>query len=439
MHEPALAPTHVAAPSAPAPALGRIGRYELIDRLGGGGMAEVFRARIVGAEGFSRRVAIKRVLPGYSDNPAFAAMFVGEAQVCARMQHPNVVSVIDFDRDADRRLFLVMELVDGVDLDKLMASGPLPAWAIIYVITEVLRGLGYAHELPGGRLVHRDVSPHNVLVSWEGAVKVSDFGIAKIRAEGAASASVMIKGKPAYMSPEQASGGAIDGRSDLFAAGIMLWELLACRRLFTGDTQEVLAQLFCKPIATPSESRPTSEDLEAVCMRLLSRDVDARYRTAEEAIADLAGCADAPRDGRGDLVRLLAERFAVAGHSAPARGSIPTPISTFGARRPARWPIAVVLGLLAAAAAATTFAVLRRDRVAEVAPVDAVDAAPVTVDAAPAPVDAAVDAAPPPVEAAVDVVAAPDDADSPPKPASRRRRPRNPTPDNGIREVQLGR
>jgi hypothetical protein len=437
MHEPALAPTHVAAPAAPAaPALGRIGRYELIDRLGGGGMAEVFRARIVGAEGFSRRVAIKRVLPGYSDNPAFAAMFVGEAQVCARMQHPNVVSVIDFDRDAERRLFLVMELVDGVDLDKLMASGPLPAWAIIYVITEVLRGLGYAHELPGGRLVHRDVSPHNVLVSWEGAVKVSDFGIAKIRAEGAASASVMIKGKPAYMSPEQASGGAIDGRSDLFAVGIMLWELLACRRLFTGDTQEALAQLFCKPITPPSESRPTAEDLEAVCMRLLSRDVDDRYRTAEEAIADLAACADAPRDGRGDLVRLLAERFAVAG-SVPARGSVPTPISTFGARRPARWPIAVVLGLLAAAAGATTFAVLRRDR-AEAAPAGVVDAAPVTVDAAPAPDAApATDAAPPPVDVAVDAAPAADVA--PPKPASRRRRPSKPAPDNGIREVQLGR
>jgi serine/threonine-protein kinase len=163
------------------------GKYILDKRLGGGGMAEVFLARTVGAEGFSRRVAIKRVLPGYSENPQFAKMFVAEAQLSSRLQHPNVVSVADFDRDAEGRLFLVMELVEGVDLDGLNATGMLSFPLIIHVIGEVLRGLGYAHDLPpagdGVRgLIHRDVSPHNVLLSWEGAVKVSDFGIAKARA-----------------------------------------------------------------------------------------------------------------------------------------------------------------------------------------------------------------------------------------------------------------
>ncbi len=364
-------------PSTPTdPSLGQLGRYQLVARLGGGGMAEVFRAQIVGAEGFARTVAIKRVLPGFSDNPAFAEMFVSEARVCSRLQHPNVVSVIDFDRDHERRLFLVMELVDGVDLDGLMATGPLPLPAVIYVITEVLRGLGYAHDLPDGGatsdgrvmrgLVHRDVSPHNVLVSWEGAIKVSDFGIAKARAQSAATASHIIKGKPAYMSPEQANGGALDGRSDLFAVGIMLWEMLTGQRLFVGDTREALAQLFFKPIPLPSAVRPgVPPDLEAVTMRLLARELPERTARAEDAIDELAGCADAPRDGRSELVRLLAERFAhapkttrtgrtpMAGSALPQHGgpgpggSAPRPVSahpaTHGAPgHAARAPVSAV-------------------------------------------------------------------------------------------------
>lgn len=206
--------------------LGTSGKYRLDTRLGGGGMAEVFLGSMLGAEGFSRRVAIKRVLPGYSDNPSFARMFVAEAQISSRLQHPNIVSVLDFDRDADGRLFLVMEHVDGRDLDALCASGPLPLPVIIFVISEVLRGLGHAHDLPSGTelrgIVHRDVSPHNVLLSWAGAVKVSDFGIAKARQASEVSASVFIKGKPAYMSPEQANGQPLDGRSDLFAVGLTL-------------------------------------------------------------------------------------------------------------------------------------------------------------------------------------------------------------------------
>ena len=149
-------------------------------------MAEVFLGSMVGAEGFSRKVAIKRVLPGFSDNPSFGQMFVAEAQISAQLQHPNIVSVLDFDRDSENRLFLVMELVEGRDLDALVASGLLPIPLVIFVITEVLRGLGHAHDLPVSTstlrgIVHRDVSPHNVLLSWEGAVKVSDFGIAKAR------------------------------------------------------------------------------------------------------------------------------------------------------------------------------------------------------------------------------------------------------------------
>lgn len=301
-------------------------------------MAEVFAGSTVGAEGFSRRIAIKRVLPGYSDNAAFAQMFVSEARISSQLVHPNIVSVLDFDRDADGRLFLVMELVDGADLDALLATGVLPHAVVIFVIAEVLRGLGFAHDLPTASdlrgVVHRDVSPHNVLLSWEGAVKVSDFGIAKARAASAATASVFIKGKPAYMSPEQANGQPLDGRSDLFAVGAMLWEMLVGRRLFVAeDTRATLAAVLFGQIPRPRALRPdVPRDLERVAMKLLERDLAARYATAEQAIADLMSCGDAPRAGREALMTVLAERFsdlAPVRHSvarARSAGAPPTPL-----------------------------------------------------------------------------------------------------------------
>src|ERR1044071_7434328 len=140
---------------------GNSGKYRLDTRLGGGGMAEVFIGSTMGAEGFSRRVAIKRVPPGYSDNDAFAKMFVDEAQISSQLVHPNIVSVLDFDRDAENRLFLVMELVEGKDLGALVSTGLLPFPVVIYAVAEILRGLGYAHDLPGGThvrgVVHRDI------------------------------------------------------------------------------------------------------------------------------------------------------------------------------------------------------------------------------------------------------------------------------------------
>lgn len=301
------------------------GKYRVDQRLGGGGMAEVFLGSMVGAEGFSRKVAIKRVLPGFSDNPSFAQMFIGEAQISAQLQHPNIVSVLDFDRDAENRLFLVMELVEGRDLDSLVSTGVLPIPLVIFIIAEVLRGLGHAHDLPTTSsnlrgIVHRDVSPHNVLLSWEGAVKVSDFGIAKAREASQATASVLIKGKPAYMSPEQANGEQLDGRSDLFAVGVMLWEMLVGRRLFVGeDTRTTLAAVLFGQIPRPRSLRSEiPKDVERVVMKLLERDVPARYPTAEAAIADLLDCADAPKAGRELLQKTLQERFP---QMAPMRSS----------------------------------------------------------------------------------------------------------------------
>ena len=297
-------------------------RYQLGARLGAGGMAEVFRGTITGAEGFAREVAIKRVLPGLSDIGQFGAMFVSEARIASKLSHANIVHVMDFDRDSDGHLFLAMELVDGRDLDAILEAGPVPLSVAVFAIIEVLRGLGYAHDRG---VVHRDVSPRNVLVSWDGAVKVSDFGIAKARD---ATISTTIRGKPGYMSPEQARGARVDGRSDLFAAGVMLWELLAGIPLFPGSTHEAIAQLLFRKIPRPSQIRAgVAADVEAIVMRLLERDPDERYASADAVIDALACTALAPRNGRGELVRWLATTF---------RGAIDTGAATNPVRPRAR-------------------------------------------------------------------------------------------------------
>jgi serine/threonine protein kinase len=356
--------------------LTHIGPYAVERRLGGGGMAEVFLANLVGVEGFSAPVAIKRVLPHFADQPAFAAMFVSEAKLSARLRHPNIVSVLDFNRDEEHGLFLVMELVDGKDLAQLLATGSLPISLAIYITTEVLRGLGHAHDPPrkddGLRgIVHRDISPQNVLLSWEGEVKISDFGIAKSRETTQAAASLMIKGKPAYMSPEQADGRPLDGRSDLFAVGVMLWEMLTGHPLFCGSsTQEILASLLWSPISAPTVLRPElPADVCAVVMRLLERDVARRYATAEAARMDLLACGDAPRDGRTELTRLAQTRFLSPSQAPTLVASQPPRVRIGAPARPAAtlklggWPVPrlwllFLLVLLAATGATVGLAAL---------------------------------------------------------------------------------
>jgi serine/threonine protein kinase len=325
-----------------------IGKYQIDRRLGGGGMAEVFLAKRMGAEGFSRKVAIKRVLPGVSASSSFASLFIGEAKISAQLHHPNIVSILDFDRDPEHGLFLVMELVEGRDLAELLDAGWLPVPLTLHLIAEVLLGLGHAHSPPEGEsevrgVVHRDVSPHNVLLSWEGAVKVSDFGIAKARAASQASASMLIKGKPSYMSPEQANGENLDGRSDLFAVGVMLWEMLVGRSLFGRETlQETLAALFTGNIPSPSSIRPeVPEEVSRVALRLLQRDRTQRYATAEEARRELLACSVAPRDGRAELAEVLRARF---GGRAADRARAPTLVASGPLPLAAASPLPLSLG-----------------------------------------------------------------------------------------------
>jgi serine/threonine protein kinase len=365
-------------------------RYHIVEKLGAGGMAEVFLATQSGVEGFARKVAIKRVLAGYSEVPEFATMFVSEAQLACNLSHPNIVSVLDFDKDGEGRLFLVMEYVHGRDLAAVLEAGPLPPSLIIYIVTEVLRGLSYAHELsdPGGAvrgLVHRDVSPHNVLLDYEGAVKLSDFGLAKALSASGKARSEVVKGKPSYMSPEQCNGEPLDPRSDLFAVGVMLWEMLTHQPLFTGTPREVIAQVLFKEIVAPHSIHSRAPiDIEAVALCLLANDKNQRYANAEAAIDVLLRCEDVPRDGRRQLARLLAERFpdgalrSRAGSGTPGmpRGllaqqiAVPVPASTLGgAGTPSlaattpkvRWGVRAVVGsIVLAAGVAGAFAIAHR-------------------------------------------------------------------------------
>lgn len=289
-------------------------RYALEQLLGRGGMGEVFAGRMLGEEGFSRRVAIKRMRPELISRE-HRGQFIHEALLSARLAHANIVSVLDLGTDENGQLFLVMELVEGPELCGLLRTGLLPLPVAIFIAKEILRGLGHAHELPaqddGVRgLVHRDVSPQNVLITWDGTVKVSDFGIAKAREAAQVSMSFRVRGKVPYMSPEQVNDASIDGRSDLFAVGAVLWEMLTGIRLFPHSDATTLKSLLLEPIPSPCSRRPDlPHDVESVTMGLLEKERDRRYQDAHAAIAALDACTAATGDGRAQLSALLLARF----------------------------------------------------------------------------------------------------------------------------------
>jgi len=257
-------------------------------KLAEGGMAEIFLAQSHGPEGFEKQVVIKRIRSALADDPSFVQMFIAEARVASKLNHANVVHIFDFDRHEDS-YYLAMEYVRGKSLAEVhrrsrSVGRPFPPVLAAQIGLEVARGLAYAHRLtehgqPLG-LVHRDVTPHNVLLSYEGAIKLTDFGIAK--ASNRASTAGMLKGKFAYMAPEQARGDPVDSRTDLFALGITLWELLTGGRLFDGDSDvAVLRAVQEREIAPPSSLNPGVEPaLSDVVMKALQRDPAARFQNA---------------------------------------------------------------------------------------------------------------------------------------------------------------
>jgi serine/threonine protein kinase len=325
-----------------SPVISRSPRYQLGEQLGIGGMAEVFRGWQIGAAGFERPVAIKRILPKLAHDDRYRVMFTEEAHILARLAHPNIVSALDFVND-DGEPLLVLEHVDGVDLCKLMTSGPVPPSVTMFIAAELLSGLGYAHDFPGRDalgVVHCDLSPTNVLLSWDGAVKISDFGIAKLRSPTRLPVSRSREGKPGYMSPEQCRRQPLDGRADLFSLGVILWELLAGERLFPHDQPAITAErLNARRLPRPSELQAVPHDFERIVMKLLRRRRDRRYRTAETALDAVAACGGASMlRGRGELVELLARRFPAQAAQRPLKRPLPptTPTPTIPLPKRAR-------------------------------------------------------------------------------------------------------
>ena len=303
----------------------RIGRYEVLGQLATGGMAEILLARLEGPSDFRRAVVIKRILPQYAQRSAFVAMFLDEARIVAKIRHPNVVQVQELgEHEGD--VFLVLEYVAGENLSSVLkratANGEkIAAELVAYIIAESCAGLHAAHELvseDGKRqnLVHRDVSPQNVFVAYDGHVKVLDFGVALTDERLARTEAGDVKGKFEYMSPEQANGTPLDRRSDIFAMGIVLYELATGRRLFKRTSHARALEAICKePIIPPSrlvESFPSA--LESVIMRALAKRPEDRYPTAAEMrkdLLELARALPAPVESlAAQMQRLFPDRIA---------------------------------------------------------------------------------------------------------------------------------
>jgi serine/threonine protein kinase len=337
----------------PAPVSEMIGKYRVLRDLGIGGMARVSLATLEGPAGFSKHYVIKRILPEFARNPQFARMFANEARVAAMLDHPNIVRVFEFERD-NGAYYLVMEFVDGASLDQIIRAArkggvPLGPDFAVEVGLPLAQALAYAHglKLPDGRaleLVHRDVSPGNVLISRDGAVKLTDFGVVKSSITTTVAGAV--KGKLSYMSPEQISGQRVDHRSDLFSLGVVLYEVTTGLRLFRGDSLGATAVRVMRAVVPPPRSiRPdTDPRLEAILMRTLERDPRARYQSAAALAADFeAYRASRAVDPRSipitDLVRALYPSDGFP--SVPSLGSLvsETPISVSSGAPPVGAPV----------------------------------------------------------------------------------------------------
>ncbi len=269
------------------------GKYYLLERVNVGGMAEIFKAKAVGVEGFERLVAVKRILPNIAEDEEFIDMFVDEAKIAVQLTHANIAQIFDLGKVGDS-YFIALEYVSGKDLravfNRARKSGePIPIPMACHAMARVCEALDYAHNKKDAtnkplNFVHRDVSPQNILVSYDGEIKVVDFGIAKAAGKASKTRAGILKGKFGYMSPEQVNGKEIDHRSDIFGVGICLYELLAGERLFAGESDFSTVERVRKADIMPPSTynRRVPGELERIVMRALARDVDERYQTAME-------------------------------------------------------------------------------------------------------------------------------------------------------------
>jgi eukaryotic-like serine/threonine-protein kinase len=298
------------------------GRYVLVERIGAGGMAEIFRALTVGTEGFRRVLVVKRIRKSLDASPEFLRMFFDEAKISALLNHPYIVQIYDFGQ-IEGAYFLAMEHVQGRDLGNVMrklsrAGQKIDPSLAALIAHQIAQGLHYAHTLQSAdgqafNIVHRDINPSNVMLLRTGIVKILDFGIAKASAAAgkAQTRHTVIKGKLGYLSPEQARCEVLDGRSDVFSLGTTLWEMLLGQRLFAGASDfERIRNVLEAPITPPSQRRPQiPAELERIVMRALERDRTRRYQSAEEMADDLeAFLRQAPAESQA-IKKLLSDLY----------------------------------------------------------------------------------------------------------------------------------
>lgn len=389
-----------------------LGRYTLLDRIGQGGMAEIWRAKATGPSGFQKTVAIKRVLPHLVEQEKFIEMFIAEAKLAARLEHPNIVRVYDFGEAGRGNYYIAMEYVAGANLATVLkilrrrGIKQMPVDLALYIVAEAAKGLDHAHHLTDENgepisIIHRDISPHNLLLSYDGEVKVTDFGIAKVAGALGSTATGMVKGKLNYMSPEQACQQPMDHRSDIFSLGVTLYEMLVGEPLFDGETVPDIAMKILHYTGPPAEKiQQLPKPVCDVIRSALQRDPGSRYRRAvhmEEDIVPILGIAGVKnaRQALGTVVTKLIPKEEsgsvpavqvppVTGENDPtlAQGPVPAPreatlenlgprasdahdvtleatpsavrqVTPLPAPRPRRtWPVVLVGGALLAAAAA---------------------------------------------------------------------------------------
>ncbi|WP_224368509.1 serine/threonine-protein kinase [Hyalangium versicolor] len=307
----------------------QIGKYQVITQLSVGGMAELFLGFTAGPGGFRKYVALKRILPDVRSNETFKRMFLDEARITAAFNHPNIAQVYELGQEEDG-LYLAMEFIAGQNLDQLTAAyrrrqEPIPLGLSLAMVRDVCLALHYAHTFtdPSGRpspIVHRDVAQKNIMVTYDGVVKLLDFGIAKARNSLERTRAGTVKGTAGYMSPEQVRGEPLDGRSDVFSVGVVLWELVTGERLFAGKTErDEMVSILRSPISSPSHPlEPVSDSLAAVILQSLERDVKKRFQSAKElarALEQVAGTEMFDTDRRAAVMRELFEKKMMATRS----------------------------------------------------------------------------------------------------------------------------
>ncbi len=366
----AFSTQRVALPSAlrGKPAATEFGQYTLLERIAVGGMAEVWKARMKGVEGFQKTVAIKKILPHLTDSSDFVTMFIDEAKLAAQLNHNNIIHIYDLGKLGDD-YYIAMEFVDGKDLRSILntareKSQPLPLGLALLIASRLSSALDYAHRMKDfeGRalgLVHRDVSPQNVLISFEGDIKLCDFGIVKAVSKASKTQMGALKGKLQYMSPEQAWGRPVDARSDIFSLGSLLFEMLTGRRLFAGDSEmSVLDAVREGRIQAPRDLDPRLPlEVNNLVLHALAKGPDERFASAGEMQREIDAIVLAlkPAPSTGELATWVKNLFGieVRGEAAPAppRSAPTAPAATSPSARPTTAPPAPSAASVAAAAA----------------------------------------------------------------------------------------